>query len=125
MSTGTGGPVARAGRTVGVSALVLVLAGGAYATADAYDVVPGLVTLAPEAAPAAPFPQPPAVSEYAASHTGFASSSEHPARASARPANVTAVASRPIIPYTTVPSRARLVLLARTQRPLRRKSGAR
>jgi len=51
--------VARAGRTVGVTALVLVLAGGAYATADAYDVVPGVVTLAPGAAPAAPFPEAP------------------------------------------------------------------
>jgi D-alanyl-D-alanine carboxypeptidase/D-alanyl-D-alanine-endopeptidase (penicillin-binding protein 4) len=51
--------VARVGRTIGVSALVVVLAGGAYATADAYDVVPGVVTLAPEPAPAAAFPQAP------------------------------------------------------------------
>lgn len=51
--------MARAGRTVGVAALVLVLAGGAYATADAYDVVPGVVTLAPEPAPPAPFPEAP------------------------------------------------------------------
>ena len=34
-----------AARVVGISALVLVLAGGAYVTADAYDVVPGMVTL--------------------------------------------------------------------------------
>lgn len=54
--------MARAGRTVGVAALVLVLAGGAYATADAYDVVPGAVTLAPEPAPAAPFPDAPGAS---------------------------------------------------------------
>lgn len=51
--------MARVGRVVGVSALVVVLAGGAYATADAYDVVPGVVTLAPEPAPAAPFPDAP------------------------------------------------------------------
>lgn len=52
--------MARALRTVGVSALVLVLAGAAYGTADAYDVVPGVLTLAPEPAPAAPFPDAPA-----------------------------------------------------------------
>lgn len=51
--------MARVGRTVGVGALVVVLAGGAYATADAYDVVPGVVTLAPETDPAAPFPEAP------------------------------------------------------------------
>lgn len=54
--------MARAGRTVGVSALVVALVGGAYVTADAYDLVPGFVTLAPEAAPAAPFPQAPGAS---------------------------------------------------------------
>jgi len=50
------------GRAIGVTALVVLLAGGAYATADAYDVVPGLVTLAPEVAPAAPFPTAPGAS---------------------------------------------------------------
>lgn len=52
--------MARAGRTVGVTALVVALVGGAYVTADAYDVVPGFVTLAPEPASAAPFPEAPA-----------------------------------------------------------------
>ncbi|MFB9955042.1 D-alanyl-D-alanine carboxypeptidase/D-alanyl-D-alanine endopeptidase [Cellulomonas denverensis] len=52
-------PVARAGRTVGITALVLVLAGGGYLTADAYDVAPGFLTLAPEPDPAAPFPTAP------------------------------------------------------------------
>lgn len=47
------------GKAWGVSALVLVLVTGAYATADAYDVVPGLVTLSPEPAPANPFPSAP------------------------------------------------------------------
>ncbi|RYV49980.1 D-alanyl-D-alanine carboxypeptidase/D-alanyl-D-alanine endopeptidase [Pengzhenrongella frigida] len=41
-------------RVLGVGALVVVLTTGAYATADAYDVVPGLVTLAP--VPPAPEP---------------------------------------------------------------------
>lgn len=49
-------------RTVGVTALVVVLAGAAYTTADAYDLVPGLITLAPETAPAAPPPQAPGAS---------------------------------------------------------------
>lgn len=40
-------------------ALVAVLAGGAWTTADAYDVVPGVVTLAAEPDPAAPFPEAP------------------------------------------------------------------
>ncbi|HEY0188227.1 MAG TPA: D-alanyl-D-alanine carboxypeptidase/D-alanyl-D-alanine-endopeptidase [Cellulomonas sp.] len=43
-------------RVVGTSALVVLLAGGAYLTADAYDVVPGVLTLAPEAGSAADFP---------------------------------------------------------------------
>ncbi len=51
--------MARAGRTAGVTALVVALAAGAYVTADAYDLAPGLVTLAPETTPAAPFPQAP------------------------------------------------------------------
>lgn len=46
-------------RVVATTALVVVLAGGAYATADAYDVVPGMVTLAPVPAPANPFPTAP------------------------------------------------------------------
>ena len=45
-----------AARVVGTSALVLVLAGGAYVTADAYDVVPGMVTL--EELPPEPLPFP-------------------------------------------------------------------
>ncbi|WP_307490691.1 D-alanyl-D-alanine carboxypeptidase/D-alanyl-D-alanine-endopeptidase [Cellulomonas humilata] len=45
-----------AGRVVATSALVLVLAGGAYVTADAYDVVPGMVTL--EELPPEPLPFP-------------------------------------------------------------------
>lgn len=49
-------------RKVGVTALVVVLAGAAYTTADAYDMVPGLITLAPETTPAAPPPQVPGAS---------------------------------------------------------------
>jgi D-alanyl-D-alanine carboxypeptidase/D-alanyl-D-alanine-endopeptidase (penicillin-binding protein 4) len=45
-----------AARVIGISALVVVLAGGAYVTADAYDVVPGMVTL--EAPPPDPLPFP-------------------------------------------------------------------
>ncbi|GCE76897.1 D-alanyl-D-alanine carboxypeptidase/D-alanyl-D-alanine endopeptidase [Cellulomonas biazotea] len=51
--------MATAVRVVGTAALVVVLAGGAYATADAYDVAPGLVTLAPTPAPPSPFPTAP------------------------------------------------------------------
>jgi D-alanyl-D-alanine carboxypeptidase/D-alanyl-D-alanine-endopeptidase (penicillin-binding protein 4) len=46
-------------RVVATTALVVLLAGGAYVTADAYDVVPGMVTLAPVPAPANPFPTAP------------------------------------------------------------------
>lgn len=55
--------MAAAGRVAGTAALVLVLAGGGYATADAYDLVPGVLTLAPEPAPAAAFPLAPGAVE--------------------------------------------------------------
>jgi len=51
--------MAKAGRMAATAALVVVLAAGAYVTADAYDLVPGLVTLAPQPSPAAPFPTAP------------------------------------------------------------------
>lgn len=50
-------------RVVGVSLLVLVLGGGAYGTADAYDVVPGVVTLAPVPPDPEPFPAVPGAVE--------------------------------------------------------------
>jgi D-alanyl-D-alanine carboxypeptidase/D-alanyl-D-alanine-endopeptidase (penicillin-binding protein 4) len=43
-------------RVVATTALVIVLAGGAYVTADAYDLVPGVLTLAPVRAQARAFP---------------------------------------------------------------------
>ncbi|HEX5332607.1 MAG TPA: D-alanyl-D-alanine carboxypeptidase/D-alanyl-D-alanine-endopeptidase [Cellulomonas sp.] len=46
-------------RAVATTALVVLLAGGAYVTADAYDVVPGMVTLAAAPAPPKPFPTAP------------------------------------------------------------------
>ncbi|AEE44695.1 D-alanyl-D-alanine carboxypeptidase/D-alanyl-D-alanine endopeptidase [Cellulomonas fimi] len=55
--------MATAVRVVGTAALVVVLAGGAYATADAYDAVPGLVTLEPSPAPPAPFPTAPGATD--------------------------------------------------------------
>ncbi|OZB47827.1 MAG: D-alanyl-D-alanine carboxypeptidase/D-alanyl-D-alanine-endopeptidase [Cellulomonas sp. 14-74-6] len=48
--------MARTARVVGTSILVVVLAGAAYVTADAYDVVPGVLTLAPPGPTASPFP---------------------------------------------------------------------
>ncbi|NMR20360.1 D-alanyl-D-alanine carboxypeptidase/D-alanyl-D-alanine-endopeptidase [Cellulomonas fimi] len=49
----------RAGRVAGASLLVVLLGAGGYAAADAYDVVPGVVTLAPVPDPPAPFPTAP------------------------------------------------------------------
>ena len=49
----------RAARATGVSALVVLLGLGGYAAADAYDLVPGLVTLAPVPADPDPFPTAP------------------------------------------------------------------
>ncbi len=43
---------------VGTTAVLLVLGAGGYAAADAYDVVPGWVTLDPPAPTPAPFPTP-------------------------------------------------------------------
>jgi len=48
-----------AARASGIAALVVVLTAGAYVTADAHDLVPGPLTLAPTVAPAAPFPTAP------------------------------------------------------------------
>ncbi len=55
--------MATAARVAGVGTLVVVLAAGAYATADAYDVVPGVVTLAPPVPDPAPFPTAPGAVE--------------------------------------------------------------
>src|ERR1039458_6350185 len=45
----------RTARVVGSAVLTVVLAAGAYLTADAYDAVPGFVTLAPLTPPPPPF----------------------------------------------------------------------
>jgi len=52
-----------AARVAGVGTVVVVLAAGAYATADAYDVVPGIVTLAPPVPDPLPFPTAPGAVE--------------------------------------------------------------
>jgi D-alanyl-D-alanine carboxypeptidase/D-alanyl-D-alanine-endopeptidase (penicillin-binding protein 4) len=52
-----------AARVAGTTMLVLVLAGGAYVTADAYDVVPGMVTLEAPPPEPAPFPTAPGAVE--------------------------------------------------------------
>jgi len=49
----------RTARVVGSAVLTVVLAAGAYLTADAYDAVPGFVTLAPLPPPPPPFPTAP------------------------------------------------------------------
>ncbi|MBN9375993.1 MAG: D-alanyl-D-alanine carboxypeptidase/D-alanyl-D-alanine-endopeptidase [Cellulomonas sp.] len=51
----------RAGKVVGTGLLVVVLAAGAYVVADAYDLVPGGLTLAAPPPPALPFPAAPGV----------------------------------------------------------------
>lgn len=50
----------RAVRGTAVAGAVLLVAVGGYVAADAYDVVPGVVTLAPAPAPPSPFPTAPA-----------------------------------------------------------------
>src|SRR4051812_19625290 len=55
-----------AGRVVGTALLVVVLAGAAYATADAYDVVPGMVTLQEPPPEPLPFPTAPGAVDPAA-----------------------------------------------------------
>ncbi len=58
--------MASVGKVVGVGVLVVVLAGAGYLTADAYDVVPGGLTLEPVPADPNPFPTVPALSAAAA-----------------------------------------------------------
>lgn len=53
----------RAGRVVAALAVVLAAAGGGYVAADAYDVVPGRLTLEPPPPTPAPFPSAPAAVE--------------------------------------------------------------
>ncbi|MBT0993220.1 D-alanyl-D-alanine carboxypeptidase/D-alanyl-D-alanine-endopeptidase [Cellulomonas sp. DKR-3] len=55
--------MATGARVVGTTMLVLVLGLGGYAVADAYDVVPGVMTLDPVPADAAPFPTAPGAVE--------------------------------------------------------------
>lgn len=61
--------MATAGKTVGIGLLVAVLAGAAYLTADAYDLVPGGLTLAAPPPPALPFPAAPGMPAALASAT--------------------------------------------------------
>src|SRR5665647_1325486 len=63
-SAGRPGPMGRrrrAGRVVGSVVVVLLLGAGGYVAADAYDVVPGRLTLEPPAPTPVPFPTAPAV----------------------------------------------------------------
>ena len=49
----------RAARLMGVGVLALLLGAGGYAVADAYDIVPGLITLSPPPPTPTPFPTAP------------------------------------------------------------------
>jgi D-alanyl-D-alanine carboxypeptidase/D-alanyl-D-alanine-endopeptidase (penicillin-binding protein 4) len=51
--------MARVARAMGITALVVVLAAGGYGAADAYDVVPGALTLDPVPPQPRPFPRAP------------------------------------------------------------------
>lgn len=53
----------RAARVTAATTAVLLLGAVGYAAADAYDVVPGLVTLEPAPSPPVPFPTAPAATE--------------------------------------------------------------
>ncbi len=53
----------RAARAVGVGALALVIAAGGYGAADALDLAPGMLTLAPVPDPPRPFPTAPGAVE--------------------------------------------------------------
>lgn len=57
--------MATPGRAVGTGVVVVALVGAAYLTADAYDVVPGGITLAPVPADPNPFPTAPGASDAA------------------------------------------------------------
>nr|WP_297430194.1 D-alanyl-D-alanine carboxypeptidase/D-alanyl-D-alanine-endopeptidase [uncultured Actinotalea sp.] len=52
--------MARGARVVGALVAVLVVGGAGYGVADAYDRVPGVLTLAPPPSSPSPFPTPPA-----------------------------------------------------------------
>lgn len=51
----------RTGAKAGIAALAIVALGGGYVALDAYDVVPGFVTVAPVPDPPTPFPTPSAL----------------------------------------------------------------
>jgi serine-type D-Ala-D-Ala carboxypeptidase/endopeptidase (penicillin-binding protein 4) len=70
--------MARGARVAGALVAVLVLGAAGYGAADAYDKVPGVLTLEPSPPPPSPFPTPPAAVEPPAVQVGGSAATDAP-----------------------------------------------